>query len=422
MASVAFCSPLPPEKTGIATYARAVLDGFDEIGFSDRHDLTTVWPINARGLARIAAADVAVYQIGNNVEFHGAMYGAAVEHPGVVVVHDLSLDGLIGFGLVRTKARLAESARREAFDAAPRQLLDTQDPLAIPTASQVARRARAVIVHSRFARDYLRRAGCRTPIFVAPHPLVESDADVADARGRRRALRAKFTGRGEIIVGVAGDLNQSKGISELLEAIALLRTQVHLVLVGRTSSSYDVKAEIARAGVGRQVSVVANASDGDFLSWLCSFDVLVNLRFPHRGETSGSLVRAMHAGVPTIVSGTGTYLEVPEGVVHHIPPGPPDPVELATAIDRLASDPDLRDRMRAGAEAYARDELAPRSTAAVYEAAIDDAIHLLTDPYRRALGRWAGALAESGVGPADVDQGFGLRYAEGLFEVRDAVR
>ena len=51
--------------------------------------------------------------------------------------------------------------------------------------AQAVRRARTVIVHSRFARDYLLRAGCRTPIVVTPHPLVERDDEIDAARERR---------------------------------------------------------------------------------------------------------------------------------------------------------------------------------------------------------------------------------------------
>jgi glycosyltransferase involved in cell wall biosynthesis len=164
---------------------------------------------------------------------------------------------------------------------------------------------------------------------------------------------------------------------------------------------------------------VPNVSDDDFLSWLCAFDVLVNLRFPHRGETSGSLVRALHVGVPTIVSGVGTYLEVPDDVVRHIPAGPPDPVDLAEAVDDLAGDADRRARMRERARAYAETELAPTATAAVYEAAVQEVLTEQEDPYRRAMTRWAECLSGVGVDADDVDLGFGTRYADALFEVRD---
>jgi glycosyltransferase involved in cell wall biosynthesis len=420
VATIAFCSPLPPAPTGIATYARAVLDGLDEIGFTARHEVARVWPMSVRAVQRVRAADVGVYQIGNNVEFHGMIYETSVGSPGVVVVHDLGLDGLL-WGLGHRGSVLSEHARREAV-ASIDGLMDTTDPLASHSCAQAVRRSRAVIVHSRFAADYLRRIGCLTPIYVAPHPLVERDADIDKAMRRRPKFRAKAGAREEILVGVAGDLNASKGIGELLQALRSVRSDVRVVLVGRAVSTYDVRAEIRHHGVGDKVTMITNVSDDDFLAWLCAFDILVNLRFPHRGETSGSLVRALHVGVPTIVSAVGTYLEVPGDVVRHITPGPPDHLELAEVIDELAFDAALRHGIRERARAFAAVELAPAATARVYETAIEETLAVRDDPYRRALARWASALSGMGVDPSDVNLGFGVRYAEGLLEVRDGPR
>jgi glycosyltransferase involved in cell wall biosynthesis len=414
MATVAFVSPMPPERTGIATYAASVVEGLEEIGAEHRID--PVWPLDREAaLARVRDADVGVFQIGNNVEFHGDVYALSVWNPGIVVLHDLAVDGLV-WGLGEVKSPLAAPARAEAILAAPSGASE-DDPLAVPWCAQLVRRARAVIVHSRFAKDYLRGFGCRTPVFVAPHPIVERDEDIERARSRRAKMRARV-GRGEeILVGVAGDLNATKGIGQLLEAFPLIRSKVRLVLVGRRAG-WDLDGAIRDAGVGDHVTVVRDVKDDEFLAWLCAFDVLVNLRFPHRGETSGSLVRALHAGVPTIVSGEGTYLEVPDDLVVRIAPGRPDPVELAAAIDRLASDPAGRQGMGERAQRYAREALAPTETASVYLDAIDAVLALKTDPARSALARWALALRNLGVAPHQVERGFGLRYAEALAELR----
>jgi len=84
-------------------------------------------------------------------------------------------------------------------------------------------------------------------------------------------------------------------------------------------------------------------------------------------------------GTPTIVSGVGTYLEVPDDVVVRIGPGRPDPEELADVIDRLAGDPEGRAAIGDRAGAYARDALAPTTTAAVYLEAIDDLVALFQE-------------------------------------------
>ena len=119
MATVAFVSPLPPAKTGIATYAASVLEGLDHIDAASGHTIDPVSPFEPDAGARVRAADVGIYQIGNNVEFHGDIYALSVWHPGVVVLHDLAVDGLI-WGLGEVRSPLAAPARQEAIAATPR--------------------------------------------------------------------------------------------------------------------------------------------------------------------------------------------------------------------------------------------------------------------------------------------------------------
>jgi glycosyltransferase involved in cell wall biosynthesis len=250
---------------------------------------------------------------------------------------------------------------------------------------------------------------------------VERDEQIEAARPRGAELRAGVAHEGELLVGVAGDLNGSKGIGELLASLRSVTADVRVALVGRHSPHWDLDAVIRDSGVADRVTVVSDVADEDFLAWLAAFDVLVNLRFPHRGETSGSLVRALHVGVPTIVSAAGTYLEVPDDAVERIPGGEPDPAELAAVIDRLGADPGRRGAMRERARRYAREELAPERTAAAYEAAVDLVLAYGADPARVALSRWAVALRSVGVGPQHVRRGFGLRYAEALAAFRSEV-
>src|SRR4029077_21134397 len=117
-----------------------------------------------------------------------------------------------------------------------------------------------------------------------------------------------------------------------------------------------------------------------------------NVRHPHRGETSGSLVRALQLGIPTIVSAIGSYLDVPDDIVARIPPGPPDPAALAASIGPLAADASARAAMGDRARAYASEAFAPRVTAEAYASAIDGVLALAVDLRRLALARWAGAL------------------------------
>jgi glycosyltransferase involved in cell wall biosynthesis len=186
--------------------------------------------------------------------------------------------------------------------------------------------------------------------------------------------------------------------------------------VGRRIPAHDVDGWVSRSGLGGRVTLLPDVSDEDFLAWMCAADVAVDLRYPHRGEVSGSLARAMQCGRATIVSGTGTYLDIPEDLVVHVTAGRVDSGELAAAIGRLLDDPAAREAM--GERAAERMRVIAREdrTAHVYAEAVEGTLALLADPSRRALARWAGALTDVGVTEDHLARGYGVSYARALDE------
>ena len=418
---IAWLCPMPPAPTGVATYSRAVLEGLGRIGYSPNvRRIEPIWPVKPRHEGQIPWYTMGVYHLGNNVEFHRDVYRHAIQTPGLVVVHDLALDDFVR-GMMAAGDPLGHQAMREGLANAPKlaHLEDARgnEPLRVPWVAHVARRARGIVVHSEFGRRYLRELGCRTPVYVAPHPVVEKEPDVGRAQGRRTVLRGGLEAQGmRTLVGVFGDLNAAKLIDLVLAAVARLPEAVHLVLVGRRIEGYDVDAVLRSSGLGARVTALPDVSDEDFLAWLCAADVAVDLRFPHRGEVSGSLARALQCGRPTIVSATGTYLDLPEDLVVRVSPGRVDPEELAGAIGRLVGDPDLRARMGERARAHMTELARGDQTARVYAEAIEGTLALLADPTRRALARWAGALTDLGVTEEHLARGYGVPYARALDE------
>ena len=84
---VAFFSPLPPVRSGIADYSEALVEALR-------------WHAELEVFSRAPAAfdpsrfDIALYQIGNNAH-HDFVYQAALQYPGVVVMHESNLHHLI---------------------------------------------------------------------------------------------------------------------------------------------------------------------------------------------------------------------------------------------------------------------------------------------------------------------------------------
>src|ERR1700721_1311294 len=84
---VAFYSPLPPSRSGIADYSETLIEHLkplvelEVLGDASR-------PFDP------ARFDVALYHLGNN-PYHGFVYQAALAHPGVVVMHESNLHHLV---------------------------------------------------------------------------------------------------------------------------------------------------------------------------------------------------------------------------------------------------------------------------------------------------------------------------------------
>ena len=417
IAKVASLGPLPPAPTGIATYHRAVLEGLERIGSTQELPVDAVWPVTDPDFATVPAYHLAVAHLGNNAEFHLSIYRMVWQAPSLAVLHDLSLDDFVR-GLMTGGDRLGFVAMREALEARDRIAMPealANRPLRIPWIAAVARRARGIVVHAEFCRRYLEELGCRTPIFVVPHPPVETPRAISAARPLGQRLREAVAARGgRTLVVAAGDVTGSKQLDGVLAAVASAPADVHAAVVGRSVATYDFAEVAQRSTLGSRLTVATDVSDVEFLGWLHAADIVVDLRFPHRGEVSGTLARAMQVGRPTIVSATGTYLDSPDGTVVPVAPGPPDIAELTARIAELAVDGAARERIGAAARAYMDDLAAREVTAHGYAHAIRSTIRVVRDPVGDNMRRWAGALADIGVSEAQLGEGYGLRFARAL--------
>ena len=89
---VAYYSPLPPSRSGIADYSTLLLPALGK----------RVAVVVAEPGRRAPAADVALYHVGNDPEAHGWIIDALRRRPGVVVLHDFVLHHLVaGLTIVR---------------------------------------------------------------------------------------------------------------------------------------------------------------------------------------------------------------------------------------------------------------------------------------------------------------------------------
>ena len=145
-------------------------------------------------------------------------------------------------------------------------------------------------------------------------------------------------------------------------------------------------------------------------SLMAACDVLVNLRYPTMGETSGSVIRALSVGKPLLVSDVGWFSELPDDVVLKIPVDEYEVVTLAAAIEFAV---EHGAALGGAARAYVEREHALSKVADTYVAAlevaaggaaVDDAV------------LWRIAEAAAGVGIDDVAELARAARAAGIVE------
>jgi glycosyltransferase involved in cell wall biosynthesis len=361
---VAYHSPLPPSRSGIADYSALLLPALRE-----RVDVVVAEPGR-----RQPAADVALYHIGNDPDAHGWIVDALRRRPGVVVLHEFVLHHLIsGITLGRGDARgyldamerdLGVVGRLLALGVADNllPLLWETQPERFPLAGTILDLADALIVHSRYVERNARAAGFGGPIHVVPHP---SWPDAA-------AAAAEVAG--DPLVGCFGYLNVNQRIPQLLEAFALLRARrpdARLLLVGASGERFDLGRRLERLGLGDEAIAHEDYVPEDRLwSLLAACDVLVNLRSPTMGETSGSVIRGLALGKPMLVSDVGWFAELPDGVALRIPV---DEYEIPTIAGALELAAAHADELGAAARAYVRAAHDLGRAADLYVAALEQA-------------------------------------------------
>ena len=105
-------------------------------------------------------------------------------------------------------------------------------------------------------------------------------------------------------------------------------TPATLLLVGPTSPGFDLDRRIQRLGLSEEGLVREGWVDEPRL-WelMAASAVVVNLRHPTMGETSGSVIRGLSLGKPLVVSDVGWFSELPGDVALKVPP---DDDEVAT--------------------------------------------------------------------------------------------
>jgi len=405
MARIAWFTPPPPSRSGIAQY------NWELLPFLARHhqidlfvdvrpeDSSTpddgIRLFNAYDFIwreRERAYDLVVYQLGN-APCHDFMWAYLTRYPGLVVLHDGQLHHARGRMLLQQWKPRQDDYREEFWFNHPLAKKDIAELGAVgllgsltyfwPMLRVVVETSRHLLVHNEWLAGDVRDSYPGVSVSVVEMGVPRSTPR-ADAR---QLIRTRHRIPDDAVVFTAlGKITPEKRVREAVQAIAEIVEhvpRVHLLLAGEAVDYYDMAPEASRAGLERHVTIAGYVDDAEIDDYLAASDVCLCMRWPTSRETSASWLRCLAAGKPTVFTDLVHTADVPAldprswsiftggapvGVSidildeHH---------SLKLAIRRLASDEKLRSALGANARRLWTERFQVERMARGYQEVID---------------------------------------------------
>ena len=352
MLRLAWFTPLPPSRSGIAAYSAELLPLLSARYRIDTFiDPAAPAPQVDPGVPVFPSRDflwrhgnqpydLVVYQLGN-ATCHDYMWPYLVRFPGLVVLHDGQLHQSRSKALLTSRRR--DDYRAEfAFchpDANPgiaeiviaalggslyflwpmlrvpiesSRLVACHSPwLAAQLRSQFAHQEFRVIemgvgdpllhLWDRRSLDRWRDAGRRTP----DAGRLTSDLGLRTSDDASAILARHLIPAGRIVFAAYGMLTPEKRLTQIFRALRSVlpyAPDAHVLLVGQPVDYYDVEADARAIGVADRVTVTGYVTDEELPAYLAAADVCLCLRWPTSRETSASWLRCLAAGKPTVIT------------------------------------------------------------------------------------------------------------------------
>jgi sugar transferase (PEP-CTERM/EpsH1 system associated) len=167
-----------------------------------------------------------------------------------------------------------------------------------------------------------------------------------------------------VVIGSVGRLVPVKNYSLLLKAVkALGRADVVVMLVGEGKARTDLEALAKSLGINQQVRLLGHRDD--VTSLLTAMDIFV---LPSLNEgMSNTLLEAMASGIPSVASDIGGNPEIIADERNGFLFANNDEHALATCLQRLCSDSQLRTRIGQAGREHIANEFSIQAMIARYE-------------------------------------------------------
>ena len=319
MKRIAFFGPLVPTPSGISDYDEELLPHLRK----DYRIDVYVDQLEARGESvfpyhhfyfkqKSHPYDFIIYQMGNSI-FHEYIYAFAFEYPGAIVFHDYCLHQsratmLLRKGLLQEYEQEIGSSHPEAPKMGHAVMAGASSNLLFsyfPMVRLLLMSALSAGAHTDFVVEKLRIT--ETPVVKIPMAVVSESEKFAED---------PFPGK--FVIASFGLATSAKRIPQVFPAIARLKREhpeILYLIVGEIAPHLKLQNEIEKWNLQETVHITGHVEKSDFLRYLSRADVVINLRHPSAGEMSATLLRALSARKPVLISRLHYLSEIPESAV-----------------------------------------------------------------------------------------------------------
>ena len=426
---LAFVSPLPPERTGIADFCAELLPSlakyYDIELIVDQENISPEIlqkfpaPKDGHWLRQNAdKIDRVIYHFGNS-QFHGHMFDLLKNVYGCVILHDIYLGHVLEYCESANKPGEwdRELYRSHGYTALKQRIHSKNWEIELfkyPCSRTVAEDSLALIVHSQFSRSVLlnwygQSIGEKTYCL----PLARALSKNGDPHSSRRKLGFHSD---DYIICSFGFLGPTKMSDRLMlswmQSTLSKDKRCYLIFVGENAGGEYGKSllrMIEQKNLSKRVKITGFVSPEQFRDYLSAMDGGVQLRSNSRGETSAAVLDVMAAGKPLIVNAHGSLAELDSEAVRIIPDEFED-AQLADAMETIHADAAKAQKMGGLAREIVATKHSPEKCAAEYFRIIEKSYQTPRKPMPQVISAIANQVAcdKSANNLADISQSLAM--------------
>lgn len=403
---LAYVSPLPTAKSGIADYSAELIpelakyydvhlfikDDVHEVRFDG---VPETYPLEklSQLLSTWQEFDRVLYHFGNS-DHHDSYFEALRTTSGVVVLHDFYLGNILQHK-EHTGQEPGAWVKAIHFSHGLQGVLKLQEEKSVwqfPASLQVIEDAKHIILHSpstlKLAEEWFGPSAAEKCSLI---PLLRIPVwkSAQTREGSRQSLGIEAD---ELVVCTFGHVALTKMSQVIFNAWIRSKLATNkvcrLVFVGQNETGdYGSKlAKSIKASKLKNVSVTGWLRRDEYKKWLAAADVAVQLRSHSRGETSAAVLDCMNYDLPVIANAVGSMADLPKDCLVMLKENFSE-AELIKALETLHELPEQRAKLGGKASRHVHNDHNPAGCAKRYFDQIEKAYRVSpqTDQFVRRI-------------------------------------